>query len=102
MASQDLKDDSFEKINIDKMTQLCFPLENDVVLRLSQSCTHLKFLNLTGLSELKEESQMSVVGLLRNIIQNNPPLIHLNLSSFGGRKEINKGAGDIILEALLN
>ena len=31
MASQDLKDDSFEALIINKMTQQCFPLEDDVV-----------------------------------------------------------------------
>ena len=31
MASQDLKDDSFTELIIDRMTQQCFPLEDDVV-----------------------------------------------------------------------
>ena len=45
---------------------------------------------------------MSVAGLIRDIIQNNPPLKHLDLRKFSHNEENNESAGDIIMEALLN
>ena len=45
---------------------------------------------------------MSLACLLRDIIQNNPPLTHLNLDEFRCNKDGNESAGEIILEALLN
>ena len=82
MASEYLKDDSYEKLIINGMKQQCFPLEDDVVSRLVLSCTQLQHLELTNMCELEEETRINVAGLLRNIIRNNPPLIHLDLFSF--------------------
>ena len=45
---------------------------------------------------------MSLGGLIREIIQNNPPLTHLNLAAFSLANDGNESAGEIILEALLN
>ena len=45
---------------------------------------------------------MSLGGLIREIIQNNPPLTHLNLELFSRDEDGNESAGEIILEALLN
>ena len=45
---------------------------------------------------------MSVASLVRDIIQNNPPLKHLNLRTFSEFKDGVESAGEIILEALLN
>ena len=55
---------------------------------------------MSDLYLLEEESRMSVACLLRDIIQNNPPLNHLNFDGFSSNKAGN--AGEIILEALLN
>ena len=79
MASQDLADDSLKKLVLSNIQQKCFPIEDDVVSRLAQSCTRLQHLQLTGMFELTEEARMSVGGLVREIIQKNPPLTHLNL-----------------------
>ena len=46
---------------------------------------------------------MSVASLIRDIIQNNPPLAYLNLNCFSSYdSDGNVSAGEIILEALLN
>ena len=52
--------------------------------------------------KLEADSRLSVAGLFRNIIQNNPTLIHLNLDSFSRNIDSNESVGEIILEALLN
>lgn len=54
------------------------------------------------MEELEEESRMSVASLVRDIIQNNPPLKHLDLCRFSGHSDGSESAGEIILEALLN
>ena len=41
MASQDLADDSLKKLSLSSMQQKCFPIEDDVVSRLAQSCIRL-------------------------------------------------------------
>lgn len=79
MANQDLSDDSYKKLILTKMTKRCFPLENDVVSRFAQSCTLLQHLELGDIPNLKEGARMSLACLFREIIQNDPPLIHLNL-----------------------
>ena len=45
---------------------------------------------------------MNVASLIRDIIQNNPPLIYLDLNAFSDRFDVNENSGDIILDALLN
>ena len=45
---------------------------------------------------------MILAGLIRDIIHNNPPLTHLDLSYFSYESEGRESAGEIILEALLN
>ena len=45
---------------------------------------------------------MNVASLLQNIIQNSPPLTHLDLSGFSRDKDGHEGAGEFILKALLN
>ena len=51
---------------------------------------------------LSEESRISLASLFRDIIQNNPPITHLNLHEFSHDKDQNGSSGEIILEALLN
>ena len=43
-----------------------------------------------------------MASLIREVIQNNPPLTHLNLEEFSQDKDGNESAGEIILESLLN
>ena len=43
-----------------------------------------------------------MAGMLREIIQNNPLLTHLNLNLFSNENDRDQSAGDIILEALHN
>ena len=45
---------------------------------------------------------MSVAGLIREIIQNNPPLTHINLRHFSYNRDGNDSAGELILESLVN
>ena len=52
--------------------------------------------------KLYEEALMILAKLFREIIQNNPPLTHLRMMRFSGRRDGNESAGEIILEALLN
>ena len=55
---------------------------------------------------LVEESRINLAGLFREIIQNNPPLTHLDLKSFNGHYDDNKdknvSEGEIIMESLAN
>ena len=102
MVSLDLKDDSFKELFLVKITQQCFPLEDDVVKRLAQSCTRLQKLKIINSKDLEEESRMSVACLIQEIIKNNPPLTHLNLEGSRHDNDGNESAGTIIMEALLN
>ena len=43
-----------------------------------------------------------MANLIREVIQNNPPLTHLNLEEFSFDKDCDVSAGEIILESLLN
>ena len=52
--------------------------------------------------ELDEETRFFMGGLLKEIIQKNPPLTHLNLSNFCDDKDGDQSSGQIILEALFN
>ena len=45
---------------------------------------------------------MSVACLFRDIIQNNPPLTHLDLYLFSSGNDRNDSAGEVILKALSN
>ena len=49
------------------------------------------------MDDLKEESRMSVAGIIREIIQNNPPITYLSLYRFSDDKDRDESAGDIIL-----
>ena len=44
---------------------------------------------------------MSLVGLFRQIINNNPPLEVLDLNRFSNDKDIEENNGELILESLL-
>ena len=48
------------------------------------------------------ETHINLAGLVRDIIQNNPPLTNLNFSQFSGDKDGNESAGSTIMEAILN
>ena len=52
--------------------------------------------------ELTEEARISMAGLIREIVQQNPPLTHLDLNKFSSDKDIDQNAGEVILEALLD
>ena len=54
------------------------------------------------MDNLDEESRMSLASLFREIIQNNPPLTHLEIDRFSDDKDGNVSAGEVILEALFN
>ena len=45
---------------------------------------------------------MSAAGLIQEIIQNNPPLTHINLKCFSHNRDGNENAGEIILESLIS
>ena len=54
------------------------------------------------MGQLTQETRMSLAGLIRDVIQNSPPLTHIDLKGFSAHKDTNESAGEIIMEALLN
>ena len=102
MVSLDLAEDSFKKLVIKEIKQQCFPLESDVVSRLAQSCTLLQHIEMSQMSGLEEEARMDLASLFRDIMQNSPPLTHLNFERFSKPEEYNGITGQIIMEAILN
>ena len=65
-------------------------------------CPRLSHLELSEMDGLNEAGRISMASLLRQIIQNNPPIATLNMSVFSGSEEIYENLGEIILETLLN
>ena len=57
---------------------------------------------MSSMNGLEEDARMDLAGLFRDIMQNNPPLAHLNFERFSKPEEYNGNSGKIIMEALLN
>ena len=49
------------------------------------------------MNNLEVESRMTVACLVRDIIQNNPPITHLSLDHISEDKDRDESAGEIIL-----
>ena len=76
--------------------------------RLAQICPSLKHLTLSGMGDLTEDGQMSIVKLFVMIVQSRPPLTHLDLHYFNENNSTNTEAmgnaaadvGKLLLDAL--
>ena len=52
--------------------------------------------------DLTEAGRLSIVSLLRQIIQQNPPIQVLDMSSFSKKEDREENIGELVFETLLN
>ena len=65
-------------------------------------CPNLSHLQLSSMDELTEAGRLSMVSLLRQIVQSNPPIQVLNMNAISQSNDKDVNMGELILEALLN
>ena len=65
-------------------------------------CPNLSHLQLSSMDELTEAGRLSMVSLLRQIVQSNPPIQVLNMNNFSYGSDRDENMGELVLEALLN
>ena len=65
-------------------------------------CPDLSNLKLSHMYELSETARMSIVGLFRQIVQQNPPIEVLNMEYFSHDSDRENNMGEIILESILS
>ena len=54
------------------------------------------------MSDLSEAGRLSLVSLLRQIVQNNPAITSLNMEGFSDDNDKNENIGELVLEILLS
>ena len=69
---------------------------------MANICPHLTHLELSDMSELTEEGRLSLVSLLRQIVQNDPRIETLNMYKFSRNKDRDQNIGELVLETLLS
>ena len=65
-------------------------------------CPNITHLKLSEMYELTEAGRLSMVTLLRQIIQRNPPIIDLNMRFFSNDRDYDENIAELVLEILLN
>ena len=66
-------------------------------------CPNITHLEMSQMYNLTDAGILSMVTLLRQIFERNPPIIDLNMNSFYSRNEdTNEKIGEPVLEILLN
>ena len=70
--------------------------------RLATMCPNITHLELYFYSKISEAGRLSMVTLLRQIVQRNPPITNLNLQRFSGNNDHDINIGELVLEILLN
>ena len=70
--------------------------------RLASMCPNITHLTLSEMHSLSEAVRLSMVTLLRQIVQRKPPIIDLNMVLFSSDHDENENIGELVLEILLN
>ena len=79
LCSYDLPEQGLEKLTLHNFERQCGPFEDEVVTRMAAMCPNLTYLELSWMCELTEAGRLSMVSLLRQIIQSNPAITVLNM-----------------------
>ena len=74
MCNFDLLDNSLEKLTFIRFDRSCEPFEEEVMSRLANICSRLSHLQINSMFDLSEAGRLSMVSLLRQIMQNNPQI----------------------------
>ena len=70
--------------------------------RLATMCPNITHLELSWMYSLSEAGRLSMVTLLRQIVQRNPPITDLNMNNFNSDRDDGDNIGEQVLEILLN
>ena len=70
--------------------------------RLANICTNLTILHLCWMDDLSKTGILSMVSLLRKIIQNNPLITVLHMERFCDNNDFDENIGELVLEILLS
>ena len=74
LCSYDMPEYGIDKLTLLLFKKTCEPIEEEVVSRLANISTRLSHLQLQSMHNLSEAGRMSLAGLFRQIVQNNPPI----------------------------
>ena len=93
MCSYELPEQGLNKFRLHDIKPACEPFEEEVLTRLAAMCPNITHLQLSEMSDLSEAGRLSMVTLLRQIIQSNPPITDLIMEHFSGSKDYNENIG---------
>ena len=79
MCSYDLPEQGLNKLTLSWFYKQCAPFEEEVMTRLAAMCPNITHLELSVMSFLPEAGRLSMVTLLRQIVQRNPPIKDLKM-----------------------
>ena len=65
-------------------------------------CPNITYLKLSDMSELSEAGTLSMVTLLRQIVERNPPITYLSMRYFSHANDFEENIGELVLEILHN
>ena len=70
--------------------------------RLVSMCLYLSHLQISAMDGLSEAGRLSMVSLLRQIMESSRHITVLNMVCFSSDKDLNENIGELVLEILLN
>ena len=73
-----------------------------MVNRLASICPNITNLELNEMYELSETGRLSIVTLLRQIVQNNPPIKVLSMVEFSRSRDHIENIGKLVFEILMS
>ena len=102
LTCYELPENGLNKLVFHNFQPQCGAFDEELVTRLTMMCPHLTYLQLSWMSDLTETARISIASLFRQIIENNPPIQDLIMSSFSWVEDIHENIGELILESLLS
>ena len=74
MCSYDIPEQGLNKLTLSSFSNQCAPFEEEILTRLAMMCPNITYLGLYRMYNLPEAGRLSMITLLRQIIQKNPPI----------------------------
>ena len=102
MCSYELPEQGLNKLIFYNFQNQCAPFEEEVMTRLAAMCPNITHLELSAMASLSEAGILSMVTLLRKIVQRDPPITDLNMNVFSSYKDHDEKIGELVVEILLN
>ena len=102
MCSYDIPEQGLEKLRLHFFIKSVEPLEEEVLTRIATMCTNLANLKLRDMYNLSEAGRLSMVSLVRQIVQSNPPITVFSMHNFSQDKDRDVNIGELVLEILLS